>query len=359
MEISVGFKTGSKHIRTRLHLVVTLIVAGLVTSCTATAPVAVEPTLNAGDVAKKSVDRRSIMNSLRADAEYAYGGTPNWYDVTLAGFNYVDDRCSTYFDSLFRLNRQREATKSGISAFGQTTNAILGVTGATQLSMTVVAQAFGLASNLTDVVAGTYLYELPPATTKKFVGELTRAYRDGTAKQKSSIDSAPAAYGYVRGYLDLCLPATIEGELVEHVGSAVAVASPTTSGSGVDLRIASEGNLPPPPAFERPPSVTGPLPGGRAAKKSTAEDLVGPVTWSTIQTLLCVAPADGALGPTTRQAIRDFYKGRGDNRNDVLAAGGINESDIRLLKATAELSPGKTCAERGVPDAYSVGKLSQ
>ncbi|MBB3139098.1 hypothetical protein FHS26_006879 [Rhizobium pisi] len=299
------------------------------------------------------------MESLRADAEYAYGGTPNWYDVTLAGYNYVDDRCSIYFDSIFKLNRQREAAKSGISAFGQTTNAILGVTGATQLSMTVVAQAFGLASNLTDVVAGTYLYELPPATTKKFVGELARAYRDGTARQKGSIDSAPAAYGYIRGYLDLCLPATIEGELVEHVGSAVAVANPTTSGSGVDLRIASEGNLPPPRSFERPPSVTAPLPRTHAPKRLTAEDGVSPVAWSKIQTYLCVAPPDGSLGPSTRMAVRDFYKGKGDNRPDVLVAGGINESDIRLLKRNSDLSLAKTCAERGVPDAYSVGKLSQ
>ncbi|NKK63045.1 hypothetical protein [Rhizobium leguminosarum] len=299
------------------------------------------------------------MESLRADAEYAYGGTPNWYDVTLAGYNYVDDRCSIYFDSIFKLNRQREAAKSGISAFGQTTNAILGVTGATQLSMTVVAQAFGLASNLTDVVAGTYLYELPPATTKKFVGELARAYRDGTARQKGSIDSAPAAYGYIRGYLDLCLPATIEGELVEHVGSAVAVANPTTSGSGVDLRIASEGNLPLPRSFERPPSATTPLPRTRAPKKLTAEDGLSRVGWSEIQTLLCVEPADGILGKTTRQAIFDFYQGRGDKREDVLKVGGINNSDTHLLQNIQVLSKGKTCVERGVTNAQTVGQLSR
>ncbi|SCB62099.1 hypothetical protein GA0061105_1327 [Rhizobium aethiopicum] len=359
MAVSVAFTKSSVIFRRAYRLVVPLIATSFFASCTATTPVAVEPTLSASDVAKKSMDRRSIMDSLRADAEYAYGGTPNWYDVTLAGYNYVDDRCSAYFDSLFKLNRQREAAKSGISAFGQTTNAILGVTGATQLSMTVVAQAFGLASNLTDVVAGTYLYELPPATTKKFVGELARAYRDGTARQKGSIDSAPAAYGYIRGYLDLCLPATIEGELVEHVGSAVAVANPTASGSGVDLRIASDGNRSPPRSFERPPSVTAPLPRTRAPTRLTAEDGVSPVAWSKIQTYLCVAPPDGSLGATTRMAIRDFYKGRGDNRPDVLSAGGINETDIRLLKEKSELSPGKTCAERGVADAYSVGNLSR
>ncbi|NNU40571.1 hypothetical protein G9X64_29625 [Rhizobium sophorae] len=298
------------------------------------------------------------MESLRADAEYAYGGTPNWYDVTLAGYNYVDDRCSIYFDSIFKLNRQREAAKSGISAFGQTTNAILGVTGATQLSMTVVAQAFGLASNLTDVVAGTYLYELPPATTKKFVGELARAYRDGTARQKGSIDSAPSAYGYIRGYLDLCLPATIEGELVEHVGSAIAVADPTTSGSGVDLRIASAVNPPLPRSFERPPSVTAPLSRIRAPDRAPPDGFATPVLWSKIQTLLCIEPADGVLGKTTRQAIHDFYRGRGDKREDVLKVGGVNESDIRLLETTEALSPGKTCAERGAANARAVGQLS-
>ena len=151
--------------------------------------IGIPPVIEAANVEQSSERVRRIMVALARDTP---GGT--YYDLTEAGFNYIDDRCMEYFDELFYLNRRREAAKAGINAFSQTTNAILGVTGASALSMAVVAQAFGLASNLTDVVSGTYLYQLPPATTLTFVRKLQGAYRDGVAARANQIYTPSTAY---------------------------------------------------------------------------------------------------------------------------------------------------------------------
>src|SRR5258708_3262427 len=101
--------------------------------------VGVPPVIDAASVEQSSNRISRIMNALARDTG---GGT--YYDLTEAGFNYVDDRCMEYFSELYYLDRRREATKAGLGAFSQTTNAILAATGASSLSMVAVTQAFGL-----------------------------------------------------------------------------------------------------------------------------------------------------------------------------------------------------------------------
>lgn len=163
----------------------------------------IAPVLHGPSVEAASLNRSAVLDGLRRDAGYG-GVEAEWYDVTLAGFNYVDDACSAYFDRLFKLNRRKDAIRSTLSVGGQTTNAILFATKASQLSMAVVAQAFGLASSLTDIVSGTYLYQLPPATTKAFVSELSRAYRKGVDQQRSQIDTPAESYGFAATSISAC-----------------------------------------------------------------------------------------------------------------------------------------------------------
>ena len=83
--------------------------------------------------------------------------------------------------------------KSGLAAGAQTTAAILAVTGATTATMNIVAQAFGLSILGTDLVAGTYLYRLPPSATQMFVSKLQTAYRRGAAAKRSEISTPTSA----------------------------------------------------------------------------------------------------------------------------------------------------------------------
>lgn len=327
--------------------------AGLL-SCTApTATVrGIAPVLDAGAVERSSSNRARIMDALTRDAGYGDSDV-DWYDVTVAGFNYVDDSCALYFDELFKLNRQREAAQSLISVAGQTTNALLAVTGASRLSMAVVAQAFGLGSSLTDIVAGTYLYSLPPATTKKFIAKTMAAYRDGAAKQRGEIQRSPTiAYSFVRGYLDLCLPATIEGQLVEHVGAATAAARTEPNSTAVTIEVSSDNSG----ALREPKNPTEPLPPAVRPDPAIAyEKLVLPTTWARIQRLVCVAE-NGKIERTTRTAIRQFLAGRGEDRPSIDTTG-VTEADVRLLETLIDKNGG-TCRERNAPNATKAGELS-
>src|SRR5262249_40901474 len=115
--------------------------------------------------------------------------------------------------------RERDQLKSGILATAATTAAILGVTGASITSMTVVAQAFGLGAAATDLIAGTYLSNLPPATTQGFVKEMQLPNREGAALKRTEINTPTAAYHVIQSYLALCLPPTIEAKIGEHIAT--------------------------------------------------------------------------------------------------------------------------------------------
>lgn len=189
------------------------------------------PELQAKDITRASDNYKSIINSLIADAGLGKTEPPTFYETTLAGYNFVDLQCSQYFSSLFQLDRDRAAVKSGLAAFGTTSNAILSLTGAAQVTINVVAQAFGLTSSLNDVVAGTYLYNFPPATTSKFVRDAMVAYKNATTEEQAN--SAPAAYSLINGYLNLCLPVTIEAMLVARVSNTQAIAEPDDRGIAI------------------------------------------------------------------------------------------------------------------------------
>jgi hypothetical protein len=86
--------------------------------CTAgsVGPAHVNPVLNATDVKASTTNSRLVLTALADDNAIYVGDGGGWYEVANAGFNYVDDQCVVYFDKLFRLNRNREAAKSLLTA---------------------------------------------------------------------------------------------------------------------------------------------------------------------------------------------------------------------------------------------------
>ena len=190
------------------------------------------PVLDAAAVQTATNNQNAIIYALAQDAGYnPQQGGIDYYQVTLAGFNYVDDQCTAYFDQLFFIDRERGQLKSGLAAASGTTAAILGVTNASTLTMSVVASAFGFASAATDILAGTYLYSLPPATTLGLVNKLQIAYRDAAARARADITTPTTAYHQIQSYLALCLPPTIETAVANQVNAATAVGVPVAGGS--------------------------------------------------------------------------------------------------------------------------------
>jgi hypothetical protein len=277
-----------------------------------TARSGIAPVLQVKDVKASINDQRAIINGLAYDAGFAPGSEANWYEATTYGFNYVDDQCRVYFSELFSAEKDLQAAKSGVSALGQTTSAILSVTGASKLSMGVVAQAFGLSSSLLDVTGSSFLYKLPAAPTKEFVGNLQNAYRDAVARRKKDI-SPPDVYYHVQRYLDLCLPATIEGRITKYIGAAQAFpddARASPSGAfGINVESSQAEPrvqiIPDARTQIRPPqkmTTTTRNASGQVETAISASELIA------IQKALCVtADADwGAKGSETRVRIKEY-----------------------------------------------------
>ena len=238
----------------RYAFVPVLFAMALLAGCNSTALFGLRgpaPSLQQDDVKTETGNQEAIISALIDDSRILIAKTgrdPGYYDVALTGFNVVDSQCTRYFDTLFYANREKDTAKSLLQAGGQTTAAILGITKATELSIQVVGQAFGFAISATDAVSSTFLYQLPPATTYGFVRDMQKAYRDGLASRRGEIDSAPAAYDAVHGYLELCLPPKIEANLLLRVSTTKPV--PDTTGNSSAPRIDVTGNPPPasPPA---------------------------------------------------------------------------------------------------------------
>jgi hypothetical protein len=300
-------------------------------------PSPVGPVIDANKLVLSSENARMIVDALREDASMMNGRPASYYEATVAGFNFVDGQCATYFNDLFYLNRRKEALKSALSSFNQTTNAILAATDAKTLTMAIVAQAFGLATNMVEIVSGTYLYELPPSATLRFVESTRSAYRIGAAAIKSDINSPAEAYQQIQSYLALCQPPTIEAMLSRHIANATSlpvsdgpsgqVNVVTTSSPTVDEMKAVQATLrssrqPLPPVVQRGPNDNAINPYERTMSVATITRL---------QRALCFEDPDGILGPETREAFSKFLSGAGIPRSDILDTG-ILQSDMTQEK---------------------------
>ncbi|MGZ2487167.1 hypothetical protein ACVITL_005752 [Rhizobium pisi] len=267
--------------------------------------------INTADIERSGDDQSALVKALKGDSLNA-GSTGDLYSATQFGFNYVDDQCRVYFNDLFAAEKDLQATRSTLSAAGQTTSAILGITGASKITLAIVAQAFGLGTNLTDVAASSFLFHLPAAPTKDFVRRMQIAYRQGVAERRSNL-TAPDVYYHIQSYLDLCLPSTIEGNITKYLGSAEAFSlqSGSSSGSAFDLRLASEiskdqlrggkDKVPAPriPIYPKSDSILNDI----EAKMKEPEI-------EAIQKALCltVTKSLGPKGSTTRVAIRGYLE---------------------------------------------------
>ena len=273
----------------------------------------INPVLDPAAVEASSSNQMRILNALAEDASISQSRSDFYYQVTQAGFNYIDDECRSYFNAIFFLNRDKDQIKAGLTAAGATTAAILGVTGASAKSIAIVAQAFGLGVVGTELVAGTYLYQMPPSVAQGFVKQLQLAYRDGIETRRNVIITPTAAYHAIQDYLSLCLPPTIEAKIAEHVAGAKAFPDPggnpsfgittvTAPITRADVKSMTIGNVDQP--LSRPP-----VQASRAGSfQTTFESQLSIQDVKHLQTALCVT-ADGDLGPLnseTRKAISRY-----------------------------------------------------
>ncbi len=235
-----------------------------------------------------------------------------WWLFVQAGMNDIDRRCDDYLLWLDDLKRSRVPVLSQISQMGTTATNILFATGVHSVPITIVGDAFGLAHDTFTNIYMRLILELPHSTVQAVVLSRQKQYREdlignATDRPKVIIASRPAAIYALRQYLRLCMPMTIETEInntitVDARGGPEALmdSEPMISAKSVGVATITNPNAPipagpkPSPA---PPDRRGPFEGPLPVKAIQG-----------YQKALCVAPADGKLGPQTRAAISEYLK---------------------------------------------------
>ncbi|MFD2056255.1 hypothetical protein ACFSQT_25250 [Mesorhizobium calcicola] len=202
------------------------------------------------------INEQDIMDAFattasRKNADYT------WYDTTIVGFNFIDEQCDAYLRELYALDHERDRLKSAISGTGLVVNAILAATPTAKVAMAIVAQAFGLTSQYADTFTNSYLYSGHSSTVLHVVSELQQAYRRQTIADKALINTEPESYQRIRGYLQLCMPPTIEAKIDEALGESKGSSADTNKDSSAGAKAkAVEGKKAVAPASEALPAVT-------------------------------------------------------------------------------------------------------
>jgi hypothetical protein len=332
----------------------------------------IEPVLNPVAVQTSSNNQTLILTALARDANLGAATAADWYQIAEAGFNFVDDECRLYFNELFFLNRDRERNKSLLISGAATTAAILAATGASQMSMGIVAQAFGFGGIANELVAGTYLYQLPPATTLGFVKELQLAYREGAANRRALITNAPAAYHAIQDYLTLCLPPTIEAKMSEHIGTARAFPDSSRGNQSTSFGITL--TSPVPVTRQEIRAAVGADTAAAPARLRQGSDVVKPTggvvnvdpgtkpediaasrdDWIQYRATLCVT-GENTLGPKTRQALKLFKAAVNDKLSENVTDN-FTKRELNLIEEARIKFP--SCAQGGPKpprNAFEVG----
>jgi hypothetical protein len=191
-----------------------------------------DPSLAAIDVASTMNNQRLVLDALRAIVDESTTDRTNyWYQVAQAGFLYVDVKCDIYLTNMFKFERERDRIRGTLTIIDKGVGAILGFANNDKATIQIVAQAFGMAAGVTDVVADSYIFKVAPGIVTGTVVKLREDYWDQAARKREAINSPTAALAAIRGYLEICLPPYLEGKIAETV--AKAVAKPKTPENGV------------------------------------------------------------------------------------------------------------------------------
>jgi hypothetical protein len=275
-----------------------------------------------------------------------------------AGFNDIDRRCDGYLAWLNSRRRDRTAVLSQLTDTRNFTEALLNATGAGTTAVTAVGLAFGLASNTFTNYYSRLLLEVEKSTVEVLVHEKRLKYREDLNIQ---ISTMPDAIHVLREYLLICTPHYIENRINQRARDSVAGNEPADKGHTDQIRkglvaAALLKSIPKGPR-EPLPGVGGQPGGPKPEPKITGGDLNGLErglllsTAKTIQINLCVEPANGNFGPTTREAIRQAKLGAegiidprpfNNLRNQI-----SNEKEVEIFRGAKSCSQDFLAVERG------------
>lgn len=240
----------------------------------------------------------------------------NWTVFVQAGMNDIDRRCDSYLSWLDDQKRSRQPILQQIADTNAATQIVLAETGVAAAPMAIVGAAFGFARHTFTNVQSRLILEVDHSTVQSLVLAHQRDFRLqilGDSKTPGiRIPNKPTAIHALRSYLRICMPFTIETEInttlttIDRGGADALADNPLIDARTVGSLVLPNATTPLPRPL--------PPPGKDLADRFTArEQSLSGLDITNIQTMLCMAPPYGTLGPMTsptRNAIHAYLAGR-------------------------------------------------
>jgi len=164
----------------------------------------------------RRADRLSCWDPI-ADGPPSYT-QEQWRLFVLGGINYVDTQCNDYLAALNRFYREKNTTKQQFALLGAATLGIMGAVSVAAQALAITGIAFGLATASIDNLASGLIYELPAADVIQLVRDMQTSYKSALPTQ--GYDNQPAAFAALQGYINICLPISIETQVANAVKQA-------------------------------------------------------------------------------------------------------------------------------------------
>jgi hypothetical protein len=199
-----------------LHLLIVVFAAGCVDSDRLRLLSGPGVDINAIDLQNYRVNQDVVVQNLMALAGYApESPIGDWTPVVDAGIGFVNQRCEAYLDAIFWFNRYKSTTANEISLLGAGTASALGIVQASARDIALVALAFGITAQTVEVLSSSILYKIDPAAVKSLVDASQAIYLQSIKDIRYT--SRSKAVLAIQGYLNLCLPATLEAQVMAAV----------------------------------------------------------------------------------------------------------------------------------------------
>jgi hypothetical protein len=141
----------------------------------------------------------------------------DWNPVVEAGIQFVQQRCEAYLDAIFWFNRYKNTTVNQINLLGAGTASALGIAQAAARDIALVALAFGITAQSIEILGSSILYKMDPSAVKSLVTASQGVYLRSIRTIRYT--TRPAAMQAIQGYLNLCLPPTLEAQVVAAVNN--------------------------------------------------------------------------------------------------------------------------------------------
>ena len=173
----------------------------------------------ASDIGNHAEAVNAAVNAYIVATEGSATSTPNYVNATSTGLNYIDYTCTNYMNTIFWVDKGKKSTIGILGDIGNSTNAILGATGATATAITITAAAFGLGKDLVGRIGDSVLYALPPAEVYGLWDKMRTAFRGAWDSRRVEIASEskpfgrPEAVRVLEQYAELCRPIRLEREV--------------------------------------------------------------------------------------------------------------------------------------------------